>query len=135
AGLQTGAVGALARRFGERSLVRAGFALLGGAFIAAGLVPPPGPFLFAMGVIAGGNGLSTPSLTGLVSLATPPDEQGGILGAYQSLGSLGRAVGPFLGGVAFDHVSPGAPLWIAGAVLWIAALAAARLPASGRPPS
>ncbi len=46
----------------------------------------------------------------------------------QSLGSLARAVGPFLGGLVFDMVSPGAPLWMAGGVLWLAALAAARLP-------
>ena len=82
-----------------------------------------------MGFIAVASGMLTPSLSGLVSLATPADEQGGILGIYQSLGSLGRAVGPFLGGLAFDVVSPGAPLWMAGIVLWIAALATRKLPA------
>ena len=70
----------------------------------------------------------TPSLSGLVSLATPAEEQGGVLGIYQSLGSLARAVGPFLGGFVFDVVSPDAPLWMAGIVLAVASLAAARLP-------
>ena len=81
-----------------------------------------------MGMIAIGSGLITPSLSALVSLATPPDEQGGILGIYQSLGSLGRAVGPFLGGLVYDVVSAGAPLWMAGTVLLLAAIAAARIP-------
>ena len=126
--LQAGIVGALAKRFGERALVRAGLALMGAAFVTAGVVPPLALFLVTMGVVAIGSGLITPSLSGLVSVATPPDEQGGILGIYQSLGSLGRAVGPFLGGLIYDVVSPGAPLWMAGAVLLAAAVAAARIP-------
>ena len=128
ASMQMGIVGNLARRFGERALVRAGLFLMGAAFVTAGLVPPLALFLVVMGAIAVASGLLTPSLSGLVSIATPPEEQGGILGIYQSLGSLARAVGPFLGGLVFDVVSPGAPLWMAGIVLFAAALAAARLP-------
>jgi DHA1 family tetracycline resistance protein-like MFS transporter len=126
--MQAGIIGALARRFGERALVRAGFILMGAAFVTAGLAPPIALFLVAMGVIAVASGLMTPSLSSLVSLATPADEQGGILGVYQSLGSLGRAIGPFLGGLIFDVVSPGAPLWIAGLVLIAASFATSRLP-------
>jgi len=128
ASMQIGIVGALARRFGERALVRAGLALMGAAFVVAGIVPPLALFLAVMGAIAVASGLTTPSLSGLISIATPADEQGGILGVYQSLGSLARATGPFLAGFVFDVVGPGAPLWMAGIVLWIAALAAARLP-------
>jgi predicted MFS family arabinose efflux permease len=126
--MQVGLVGALVRRFGERTLVRAGLLMMGAAFVAAGQAPPLAPFLAAMGVVAVGSGLTTPSLSGLISLATPPDEQGGILGVYQSLGSLARAIGPFLGGVAFDKVGVGAPLWISGSILVAASLFAARLP-------
>ncbi|HLQ66284.1 MAG TPA: MFS transporter [Candidatus Limnocylindrales bacterium] len=133
--MQAGIVGALAKRFGERALVRAGLALMGAAFVAAGLVPPLALFLATMGVIAVGSGLITPTLSSLVSQATPPDEQGRILGVYQSLGSLGRAVGPFLGGLLYDVVGPGAPLWSAGAVLLMAALAAVRIPLRKQPPS
>ena len=125
--MQAGIVGALAKRFGERALVRAGLFLMGAAFVVAGLVPPLALFLVVMGVIAVGSGLSNPSLSALVSLATPADEQGGILGVYQSLGSLGRATGPFLSGLLFDAISPGAPLWIAGSVMVIASLIAARI--------
>jgi predicted MFS family arabinose efflux permease len=101
---------------------------MGTAFVTAGLGPPLALFLAVMGAIALASGLMTPSLSGLISIATPADEQGGILGVYQSLGSLARAVGPFLGGLAFDVVSPGAPLWMAGIVLGLAALFAAKLP-------
>jgi multidrug resistance protein len=138
--MQAGIVGALAKRFGERALVRAGLLLMGAAFVTAGIVPPLtvhdpthvaggvlATFFAVMGVIAIGSGLTTPSLSSLVSLATPADEQGGILGVYQSLGSLGRATGPFLGGLVFDVVSPGAPLWIAGSVMGVASFVAARI--------
>jgi len=133
ASMQLGIVGALARRFGERALVRAGLALMGAAFVTAGLVPPLALFLLVMGAIAVASGLMTPSLSGLISIATPADEQGGILGVYQSLGSLARAAGPFLGGLAFDVVSPGAPLWMAGIGLGLAALFAAKLPRRSAP--
>ena len=128
ASMQMGIVGALVRRFGERTLVRAGLALMAAAFVGAGLAPPLALFLVVMGAIAAASGMLTPSLSGLISIATPPEEQGGILGIYQSLGSLARAVGPFLGGLVFDVVNPGAPLWMAGIILGLAALAAARLP-------
>lgn len=126
--MQAGIVGRLVKRFGERALVRAGLVLMGASFVTAGLHPPFALFLVVMAGIAIASGILTPSLSGLISLASSADEQGGVLGVYQSLGSLARAVGPFLGGFAFDVISPGAPLWMAGIVLFIAALAAARLP-------
>ena len=130
--LQAGLVGKLARQFGERALVRTGLALMGAAFVASGFGPPVAFFLLAMGGVAIASGLTTPSLSSLISTATPAEEQGGILGVYQSLGSLARAVGPFLGGFAFDRVAHGAPLWIAGVVLLGAGAGAGALPARGR---
>jgi len=129
--LQAGLVGRLARQFGERALVRTGLLLMGAAFVAAGLAPPVALFLVAMGAVALASGLMTPSLSSLISTATPAEEQGGILGVYQSLGSLARAVGPFLGGFAFDRIALGAPLWMAGLVLLGAGAAAGALPARG----
>ena len=129
AALQVGFVGALAKRFGERRLARTGIFLIGAGFVASGLAPPFALFVVAMGAVAVGSGLSNPTLSGLVSIVTSPEEQGSILGFYQSLGSLARAVGPFLGGLAFDRIAPGAPLWLAGAVLGALVLYSARLPA------
>jgi multidrug resistance protein len=126
--MQAGLVGALARRFGERALVWAGFLLLGLGFMAAGTTPPFAAFVAAMGVASIGSGLSTPALSGLASLLTPADEQGGILGLYQSLGSLARSVGPILGGLAYDQLGHGSPLWLGGIVLVLASFYAVRLP-------
>ncbi|HEY7726985.1 MAG TPA: MFS transporter [Candidatus Eisenbacteria bacterium] len=134
AALQAGLVGMLARRFGERALVRAGFLLMGLGFVVGGLTPPFAAFLAVMGMAAIGNGLTTPSLSGLVSIFSHADEQGGILGIYQSLGSLARSVGPFLGGLAYDRFGHGSPLWLAGIVLTLSSFYAIRLPRRERAP-
>jgi hypothetical protein len=53
--------------------------------------------VFAVGVVATGNGLNTPSLSSLISRAAGGDRQGGVLGVAQSCGALARIGGPMLG--------------------------------------
>ena len=107
--MQGGLVGRLARRFGEPRLVRTGFLLLAAGMLAAGGAPPFSWLLVALAGVALGNGLASPSLAGLVSIATAAGEQGSVLGVYQALGSLARTIGPFLGGLAFDTLGPTSP--------------------------
>jgi multidrug resistance protein len=126
--MQGGLVGRLVRVFGEPKLVRAGFLLLGAGMLAAGGAPPFGWLMVALAGVALGNGLSSPSLAGLVSIASTAGEQGSVLGVYQALGSLARTIGPFLGGLAFDTIGPTSPLWIGGAVLLLASFMAGTLP-------
>ncbi|MGH7681454.1 MAG: MFS transporter [Candidatus Eiseniibacteriota bacterium] len=128
AAMQLGLVGRLARRFGERALVLAGFLVIATGMIGAGLRPPFTLMLAAMGTVAIGNGLVSPALAGLISLATRREDQGEILGDYQAMGSLGRSGGPFLGGLAFDHIGIGSPLWIGGIVMAITSSLALSLP-------
>lgn len=128
AAMQLGFVGWLVRRFGERALVLAGFTIMAAGMIFAGIGPPVALMVGAMGAIAIGNGLASPSLAGLVSVSTSTEDQGGALGAYQSVGSLGRSAGPFLGGFAFDYLGAGSPLWLGGIVLGLSTLIAFRLP-------
>jgi len=126
--MQGGLVGKLVRVFGEPTLVRAGFLLLGAGMLAAGGAPPFSWLLVALAAVALGNGLSSPSLAGLVSIAAAAGEQGSVLGVYQALGSLARTIGPFLGGLAFDVIGPTSPLWIGGAVLALSSFLAGSLP-------
>ncbi len=126
--MQIGLVGRLARRFGERALVLAGFLAIAAGMIYAGTRPPFVLMLAAMGTIAIGNGLTSPALAGLVSIATKREDQGEILGDYQAMGSLGRSAGPFLGGFAFDHVGVGSPLWIGGIVMALSSVLTGGLP-------
>ncbi len=132
AAMQLGFVGWLSRRFGERALVLAGFTIMAAGMICAGITPPIALMVGAMGAIAIGNGLAAPSLAGLVSVSTSAEDQGGALGAYQSMGSLARSAGPFLGGFAFDYLGPGSPLWIGGIVVALSTLLALQLPRGRR---
>jgi multidrug resistance protein len=126
--MQGGLVGHLAKRFGEPALIRAGFLVLGAGMIAAGTAPPFAWLLVTLAAVALGNGLASPSLAGLASIATAAAEQGAVLGVYQALGSLARSVGPSLGGLAFDVVGTTSPLWIGGAILLAASWFARYLP-------
>ena len=127
--MQAGLVGLLARRFGEKALVRTGFLVMAAGMLYAGSGPVFPLLVAALGAVAIGNGLVAPALAGLVSLSSSAEEQGGILGVYQSLGSLGRSGGPFLGGLAFDAISMGSPLWLAGIGVALASLLTWQLPA------
>ena len=126
--LQAGVVGALARRFGEGTLVRAGVFVMGVGLVAMGIAPLFSLLVLAMGVVAVGSSLTGPSLAGLVSFAAGSEEQGAVLGVYSSMGSLARAVGPLLGGLAFDHIAHASPMWIGGLVVMLSASLAFRLP-------
>ncbi len=131
--MQAGIIGALAKRFGERALVICGFATMTIAMTYTGSIPIFALLLVTMGLLSVGSGMTTPSLAGLISVSSTADEQGGILGLYQSLGSLARAIGPFLGGIAFDRWGHGSPYLLAGLLMAVSALLAIRLPSRSRP--
>jgi multidrug resistance protein len=76
--------------------------------------------LGALGVMALGMGFNNPSLTSMVSRLSDPDDQGGILGLASSLSSLGRVVGPVLGGYVYDAYGMTTPYIGAAALMAIA---------------
>lgn len=74
----------------------------------------------SMTLIALGIGHANPSLTGAISLLSSDQEQGSSLGVTQSLSSLGRILGPAIGGFLYS-LHPGAPFWLAtflGLMAW-----------------
>ncbi|MGA7990031.1 MAG: MFS transporter [Thermoanaerobaculia bacterium] len=114
--VQGGLVRRLAPRFGEARLVVAGGILLVAGFLLLRLGTDVPRLLAAVAVIALGIGVTTPTLSSLVSLRTPPAEQGEILGAYQSMASLGRVLGPFAGENLHLRLGPDWPHWAAAAL-------------------
>jgi MFS family permease len=64
-----------------------------------------------------GNGLNQPITLSLVSKYTDPDEQGGILGINQSLGSLARFLGPSWGGLVYERIGFTAPFLTGGSFM------------------
>ena len=97
--IQGGLIGKLVKRFGELTLV-----IIGSLLFSASLFATPfiGPAVGLMGILLTGavssigNALNAPSLSSLASKSAGAGEQGGVLGAMQSVASLARAVGPSL---------------------------------------
>ncbi len=63
-----------------------------------------------------GVGLINPSLSGLLSLAVEPNEQGRVQGASQSLQALSRVIGPLWAGWIYQQIGAGAP-YFSGIIL------------------
>ena len=118
--VQGGLIGPLVKRFGEWRLTLVGLGL-----VIAGCVLIPGvgsaeraPAIFvAVGILALGTGLVTPSLRSLVSRRLGQDGQGSALGSLQALQSLGSFLGPPLAGFSYDLLGPISPFAGAAVVL------------------
>ena len=121
--VQGGLVGKMVDRLGERPLIVFGAALLATAFalLAAPLPATLGILLPALAMLSVGIGLHNPSVTGLVSRLTPASQQGSALGVTQSMSSIGRIVGPLVGGALY-HFGWSLPYY-AGAAIMVVALA------------
>jgi predicted MFS family arabinose efflux permease len=120
--VQGGLIGPLTRRFGEKWLLVTGLLLQGVGLaslpFASGL---PG-LLAATAPLALGSGLTSPTLSALLSKLARVDDQGGTLGLGQSAAAVGRVVGPEAG--TFTYTNHGAPVpYVAGAVLMAVAAA------------
>jgi predicted MFS family arabinose efflux permease len=99
----------------------AGLTAMAVGFFGISAAAQPWHLAPALGVMAIGNGLAAPMLTGLVSRRVGEREQGSVLGSTQAILSSTRIVGPLAAGLVFDALGAGAPYWTGG----LLALAAA----------
>jgi len=123
-------------KYGERSLLIAGFVFFIIGMLFTGLSPWIWLLAVAMTALALGNGFVNPAISGSISLLTPAHEQGEVLGVNQSLAALARIIGPLMGGFGYAHVAQSSP-FLAAAVLAALGLVIvwrvrARLPQAGR---
>lgn len=103
--VQGGLIGKLAKRFGERTLLRIGMPLIGvgiGGVVFVGRIEYFPAMLICAVIMAIGTGLTSPSLMSLLSQSSPPNVQGSVLGVGQSASSLGRVIGPAISGLLFE---------------------------------
>ncbi len=120
--MQGGLIGPLSRRFGESLLLRIGIVGLAfGTLIVAWVVNVP---MLGLSILftAASFAIINPSLASLISRAAAPEHQGITLGAAQGLAALGRVLGPVLGGLLYEAVSPEAPYLVGGALLLLTLL-------------
>lgn len=80
-------------------------------------------------LIALGAAQATPCLTSLVSLYTPPEEQGRIMGIFRSLGALARAGGPLLACVAYWRLGSSWAYYLGACIMIAPILLTRTLPA------
>ncbi len=119
--IQGGLIGRLAKMLGETTLVA-----IGAASFTLGLALIPVIYRVSLlymvaFFIAVGQGLTYPSLTSLLTKATPSSEHGSMLGLASGMGSLARFLGPILSGFLYDAAAaPGA--FYGGALLTFIAL-------------
>jgi multidrug resistance protein len=125
--VQGGLVGRLKRAFGEPALAVSGALLAALGLFLLPAAPSYGWVFVPMALLAAGSGLATPSLSALVSLHCPADRRGETLGAFQSMGSMGRIIGPALGGLLFTLAGTRVPYLVAAALMGVSAGLAVRL--------
>jgi multidrug resistance protein len=115
-------VGRVVKHVGEHRLAPMAIALL--SLSLAGVVFAPNKPLLVLvcGVIAVGMGFQSPSMLSVISQLADPADQGGTLGVSQSLGSLGRIVGPLWGGFVFDRFGHSAPFVTASLIMLTASI-------------
>lgn len=109
--MQTVVIRRLTQRFSDRALAAAGLGLMALGFLATAFAYDSLTLYLASTLTPMGSGLTTPTLTSLLSREVTSREQGWILGASQSFASLARIVGPVWAGLVYDHISQGAPYW------------------------
>ena len=100
--------------FGEYKTVMWGLIIAGIGFAGVGMTNWLWFLAISVTLLCVGYGLASTCLSGAVSLLTNKDQQGGIFGVHQSLFSLGRIMGPALGGWFYRDISPSSPFFISG---------------------
>ena len=130
AAIQGGMIGRLAKRFGERSLLRQGAAALAIGIGGIPLTHNLWQLLPVMAIAAYGFSVINPAFNSLISQNTPETDQGGVLGVTRSVTTMARVIGPAWAGMLFSILGRDWP-YISGAAIMIAVLAIACLGLGG----
>lgn len=139
--MQGGLVGRLVKRWSEQGVLLAGLVLMAVGLILLAFSTQLSVLLVTMGVLSIGDGAVTPTVSTLLSFASPTEIQGETLGFAQGMGGLGRIIGPLLAGSAYTFGGSATP-FIGGGILVVLAvfitslampaLSSARTPAQSR---
>jgi MFS family permease len=136
AGVQGGYVRRKSDTIGPRRMTLHGLIMVVPALMLVGLA---GYFrssiVLYMGLflLAAGSAQATPCLTALVSMYTPAEEQGRVLGIFRSLGALARALGPLVAAALYWWIGPTITYLLGGLFILVPLAMALRLPASEAP--
>jgi MFS family permease len=117
-------VGKLVKCWGEGSLVFAGLVLLAVGLALLSWSTNLALLLAALGIVSIGDGVVMPTVSALLSFASPSEAQGETLGLAQGIAGLGRVIGPLAAGSLFAMGGSVASFFFASALVVLAALIA-----------
>jgi MFS family permease len=117
--IQGGMIGRLVKRFGEPKLISSSLVLVGLSLLIIPYATTLGVLLVGLALVSMASGLNRAPTMGMISIFTPQEEQGAILGVTQSAGTLGRIFGPLFATSAYA-LYPHSP-YLAGAGLCVIA--------------
>ncbi len=119
-----GAIGPLSRRLGDDRMTLLGVITLGLGLLIAPVYPPLWFLLIFLTIATFGRALVHPGVLAMMSAESRDNQETGqLMGVMQSASSLGRIVGPAVGGVLFATIAPQAPFYFAGALLLVSGVA------------
>lgn len=121
AAIQGGLIGRLARRFGERGLLRQGALALAVGIGGIPLTQEIWQLLVVLAIAAYGFSVLNPAFNSLISQRVPDTDQGGVMGVTRSATTLARVAGPAWAGLLFAVLGRDWPYY-SGAVVMILVL-------------
>jgi MFS transporter, DHA1 family, tetracycline resistance protein len=120
-------VGRAVKRFGENKCIICGtFAMIFGLALMP-YAPNLITYLVIIVLLSVGAGINNPSVSGLLSRISNADEQGEIMGAAQSLSSLGRILGPIWSGFVYKAFGMQWPFLSGGLIMTMAFILSFRI--------
>ena len=127
--VQGGLVRRLVPKYGEPRLILAGLVLLVAGFAGLGFVGGTAGILVATALVGIGQGLVSPTISGLLSRITPEGEQGAVFGTLASSQTLARMTNYLVANLLFGRGDTAAPFWEAAVIAGVAlGLASVGLP-------
>ncbi|GHO87735.1 MFS transporter [Dictyobacter formicarum] len=122
--MQGGLVGRLVKRWNEQKVMLAGLLLLAIGLVTLAFSHQIALVLISVGLLSIGDGAISPTISTLLSFASPVETQGEMLGLAQGVAGLGRVIGPMIAGSIDTLSSPGIPLLLGGLIVLLAAIVA-----------
>lgn len=117
-----GGVGRISAKLGDKRMTLAGAIMLSIGLVSATLYEELWFLVAFLGLSAIGRALLQPGGMALMSShAESPAQTGKVMGVMQSSMSMGRIIGPLLGGLFYDQITYYAPFIGAGCIIAIAA--------------
>ncbi|HEY9788400.1 MAG TPA: MFS transporter [Candidatus Obscuribacterales bacterium] len=126
--VQGGMIHRLAKKYGEKRLISIGTVLVSLGLLLTPFTKSVPVLCAALALLAVGSGINNPSNQSMISKLAPPDRVGGVLGVGQSLSTLGRILGPSVGGASFQYLGMSSPYVIGAVAMVVAFLISLRLP-------